>query len=494
MKNFLLVLKTCVVRWKHLTTQKKMPFRGLGAFFLLVFLNSCTSSSTPKKTLTKQEEQVLQKNTPAWVREKPISSLFYTGIGYSAKQVNDYQQVAKQKALEDLSSEIKVSVSATSLLYQMDSKTNSSNGVNSSFKESYEASTKVKSQTDFENFELVGTHEDETGGYWLYYRLSKEEYKSQQEKKRNDAQKIALNFYEKAQNDQKSGKIIPALDNYISAIMAIEKYWNEANEVQYQGKNMMLGTSVYSNIQDILDNIRLKTSQTTIIIQKNLPKIPFEVFYKTQKLPNLPIKALFTEGRGELARNYITDNQGNILLNLQKLRPHTKNHQILVEADLTNISPTNAQNAVFALFLSRLRVPNTNIILEKEKQIAYIISKEKNLNISLQNAPLSRFMKELLTKRGISITENPEKATFWLEIDTNTEANGINNDIYNTLLNLSVRGIEPSTKNEFFSHNKPNLKGFQIKNFTASGLDAHKRAEEYLEEEILPKILEEIGK
>ena len=166
----------------------------------------------------------------------------------------------------------------------------------------------------------------------------------------------------------------------------------------------------------------------------------------------------------------------------------------MVETDLTNISPTNAQNAVFALFLSRLRVPNTTIILEKEKQIAYIISKEKNLNISLENAPLSRFMKGLLTKKGISITENPEKATFWLEISTNTEANGISNDIYNTLLNLAVRGIEPSSKNEFFSYNKPNLKGFQIKNFTASGLDAHKRAEEYLEDEILPKILEEIGK
>ncbi len=484
MKNFLLVFKA--------------HFLGFVATFwtvlLLISLNSCTPSGTPKKQPINKDSLVLRKNSPAWVREKPISSIYYTGIGYSAKQVNDCQQVAKQKALEDLSSEIKVSVSATSLLYQMDSKTNTVNGVNSSFKESYEASTKVKSQTDFENFELVGTHEDETGGYWLYYRLSKAEYKNQQEKKRNDAQKIALNFYEKAQIDQQNDKIISALDNYISALMSIEKYWNEANEVQYQGKNMMLGTSIYNNIQDILDNIRLQTPQTTIIIQKNLPKIGFEIFYKTKKLENLPIKALFTEGRGELTRNYVSNAQGNITLDLQKLRSHVKNHQVLVETDLTNISPTNAQNAVFALFLSRLRIPNTTIILEKEKQIAYIISKEKNLNISLENTPLSRFMKELLTKRGISITENPEKATFWLEISTNTEANGISNDIYNTLLNLAVRGIEPSSKNEFFSYNKPNLKGFQIKNFTASGLDAHKRAEEYLEDEILPKILEEIGK
>ena len=437
MKNFLLIFKA--------------HFLGFVATFwtvlLLILLHSCMPSSKPKKQPINKDSLLLRKSSPAWVREKPISGIYYTGIGYSAKQINDYQQVAKQKALEDLSSEIKVSVSATSLLYQMDTKANTSSGVNSSFKESYEATTKVKSQTDFENFELVGTHEDETGGYWLYYRLSKAEYKSQQGKKRDDAQKIALDFYEKAQSDQQNDKIIPALDNYISALMAIQQYWNEANEVQYQGKNMMLGTSIYNNIQDILDNIRLQTPQTTIIIQKNLPKIAINVLYKNRILENLPVKALFTEGRGELTRNYVSNAQGNITFDLQKLRSHVKNHQILAETDLTNISPVNAQNAVFALFLSRLRVPNLTMILEKEKQVAYIISKEKNLNISLESAPLSLFMKELLTKRGINITENPEKATFWLEISTNTEANGISNDIYNTLLNLTVRGIEPSSKN-----------------------------------------------
>ena len=54
---------------------------------------------------------------PAWLKDQPYRSGYYTGIGHSLKDgSNNYIQVAKKSALDDLVSQIKVNVASTSVL------------------------------------------------------------------------------------------------------------------------------------------------------------------------------------------------------------------------------------------------------------------------------------------------------------------------------------------------------------------------------------------
>ena len=111
----------------------------------------------------------LQNTKPTWLSAKPDQSFYYIGIGHSTKTgTNNFVQEAKKSALEDLVSEIKVNVSGTSVLSQIDA--------NKEFQEKYEQIIKTTAADEIEEFEQVDSWQDDRN-YWVYYRLSKQRYK-----------------------------------------------------------------------------------------------------------------------------------------------------------------------------------------------------------------------------------------------------------------------------------------------------------------------------
>ncbi len=73
---------------------------------------------------------------------------YYIGIGHSAKDgINNYIQIAKSSALEDIISEIRVTVSSTSVLSQIDA--------NKEFQERYEQIIKTTASDELEEYEQV---------------------------------------------------------------------------------------------------------------------------------------------------------------------------------------------------------------------------------------------------------------------------------------------------------------------------------------------------
>ena len=126
----------------------------------IVFIISCQSS----KLITE-----LETGIPAWVKEYPVSDSHYIGIGIADRSTHpqDYIQVAQQNALQNLSSQIKVSISSQSVFLQMDREY--------SFEEDYKSNIEVKANEILEGYELVGTFTQQNE-YWVYYRLSKQLY------------------------------------------------------------------------------------------------------------------------------------------------------------------------------------------------------------------------------------------------------------------------------------------------------------------------------
>src|SRR5258708_18589169 len=108
------------------------------------------------------------------------------GIGHAIKDgQNNYIQEAKKSALEDLVSEIKVNISSTSVLNQLD------NG--KEFQEKYEQMIKTTATDDIEEFEQVDVWQD-IKNYWVYYRLSKQRYKEIKDQLKRNAVTLGLDF------------------------------------------------------------------------------------------------------------------------------------------------------------------------------------------------------------------------------------------------------------------------------------------------------------
>jgi hypothetical protein len=148
-------------------------------WLIMLVLFACGSSKPSTKNPPK----------PAWLSTKPYQDGYYTGIGHSTKDgSNNYIQAAKKSALDDLVSEIKVTVSSTSVLSQLD--------VNKEFSERYEQIIKTTAADEIEKFETVDAWEDENN-YWIYYRLSIARYRQIKEEQKRNATLLATDYFKK---------------------------------------------------------------------------------------------------------------------------------------------------------------------------------------------------------------------------------------------------------------------------------------------------------
>ncbi|MGB6035011.1 MAG: LPP20 family lipoprotein, partial [Cryomorphaceae bacterium] len=73
-------------------------------FLFVALLSSCSS----QKSVSTSESF---PPSPTWVQSRPITNSYYVGIGVAQKtQGTDFRSAAKENALSDLASEIKVNV------------------------------------------------------------------------------------------------------------------------------------------------------------------------------------------------------------------------------------------------------------------------------------------------------------------------------------------------------------------------------------------------
>ena len=78
-----------------------------------IFIISCQYS---------KKSTEIDDGIPSWVKEYPVSESHYIGIGIADRSAHpqDYIKVAQQNALQNLSSQIKISISSQSVFLQID--------------------------------------------------------------------------------------------------------------------------------------------------------------------------------------------------------------------------------------------------------------------------------------------------------------------------------------------------------------------------------------
>lgn len=453
-------------------------------YFLLAFVvlacSPQTAQSQRKKNKKKQQVEA-SKPKPDWVIAKPITSMYYVGIGYSSTRVPNYQQSAKSNAFEDLLSEIKVNISSTSVLYQMDKK--------SSFKDEYESTIKSTVRNEIEDFEIVDTYENaQEAGYWIYYRLSKSKYAEQKRKKVEGAVAVAKDFFQKAEQAEQEGQTGTAIDFYAKTTLALKDYWAENVQADLNGKSLMLSNESYTRIQQILDKVIISTPSANIQLKKQTtqtPSIPVQVTYKNQPQRSFPILASYIRNK----QDYTTTEKGELSILLDKISGVRNSFTVNINVDITKIISGNAEDKFYKFLLNSFRSPSQTVTINLAKPTLFIISDERNLGNPLRTTLLSNQLKAMLTSKGYTFVNSKEKAEVWLELESDTKQGAESNGIFFAFLSANVKAIDAKTEQEIFNESLPEVKGGQT-SFERAGNDAYQKASKNIDESFASKLAE----
>jgi hypothetical protein len=448
-------------------------------FFAILFLllAGCSQKTIPPGSVK-----------PDWLSAKPFPQGYYTGIGHSLKDgTGNYIQVAKKNALEDLVSEIKVTVSSTSVLSQLD--------VDKQFHERYEQIIQTEAADEIEEFQLVDAWEDEFN-YWVYYRLSKERYREIKEEQKRNAVLHATDYYQKGLDAGRNNERIQALGFYFQALRAMEKYLADAVWVTLDGRSILLTNEIFASIQGILDNIRVEVEPSEIILNRRMNQneqtVAARASFKDLGTPaaGLPLNAAFQKGNGVVFPKYKADSGGESKILLTRIGSSEPEQSVGIMVDMEELAGAD-DSGIFSLVTRSLHLPSATVVLHVKRPIVYLTSNERSFGYGNRYSQVSNKLKSLLAKSGFEFTDARESADLWFDVTTNTEQATVAGSIFVTYLNGVIRVTSVKEGNEIYAMTLDRIKGYGL-DYDRSSIDAYNNTAETLGDERLKDLINTI--
>jgi hypothetical protein len=444
---------------------------------LLVFLAGCSKKIQPAESLK-----------PAWLSAKPFPSGYYTGIGHSIKDgSSNYIQIAKKSALEDLVSEIKVTVSSTSVLSQID--------LDKQFHERYEQIIQTEAADEIEEFELVDAWEDQNN-YWVYYRLSKSRYREIKEEQKRNAVLLATDFYRKGLDANERGDRIQAMSFYFQAFRSVEKYLAEPIRVTIKDRAVLITNEIYASIQSLLDKVKLSVDPSQIELNRRMNQneqtVIAKAFYKDLNAAaiDFPLVAAFEKGEGIVFPQYKTNNLGEAKILLTKIGSRELEQTVGVKGDIEMLSGSGG-SAIFDFIAKSLKVPYAQVLLKVQRPVVYIMTDEKSFDLRNAYSQISNKLKNFLATSGFEFTLDKNTADLWVDGKTITERGSISGSIYITYLTGVIRVSSARDGNEIYSTTLDRIKGYGL-DYDRSSIDAYNKTVETLEKNNMNELLDTV--
>lgn len=361
-------------------------------FFLLLFCSTLYCEGADKKD---------------WVKNRPIDKLTYIGIGFCSKSDPLYLQKAKQHALSDLVSEIKVEIQTHSLLQTLEK--------DSEFSSYLSQNIQISTQEALEQFELTDTWEN-NNEYWVYYRLSKLDYEDIMARRKAKAARDGYTFWVKGNEALNNGNLFSSIDMYTKGLDAIQPCANEELKYEHLGNNINVAVELYNSINQIFNNISISANPK--IIQKTSFKVSNDVisFLVTKNnipLKNIKLKVSFVKGSGLLSGNHITNNSGIAETSIQNITSNASIQEVVATIDPMQFSIyTENPYCKNTLNIFRKASPHSFVTIEIEKTMnkAYISYSGRN------NETLSKSIRSLLTNNYFDIVETKDEANILIII------------------------------------------------------------------------------
>ena len=422
---------------------------------------------------------------PSWLKTTPYQDGYYTGIGQSTKDGNNnYIQAAKKSALDDLVSQIKVNVSSTSVLNQLE--------VDKKLTEQYEQIIKTTAADEIEEFEMVDAWEDGRN-YWVYYRLSVSRYRQIKEEQKRDATLLASDYFKKAKQADQNGERLQAIRFYFQAFRSIEKYLGEPVRVTIDDKDVLLTNEIYASIQATLDKINIHVDPSEITLNRRVNQHAQTVVAKAifkdikQAAVGLSLLAGFEKGAGDIYPTYKTNENGEAKILMNKISSKDLEQTVGVKVDIDALSGVS-QSPIYALIAKTLNVPHAQVILKVQRPMVFLTADERSFGYTKSNNQISNKLKNLLANNGFEFTDNKNQADLWFDVRSDAEKGSITGSIYVTYLTSVIKVTTVRETKEIYATTLDRIKGYGL-DYDKSSVDSYNKALEALEKEKINELI-----
>jgi len=428
--------------------------------------------------------------TPDWVKERPIDSEYYIGIGFAQKikENNDHIEIAKTNALKNLSSEITVSITGQAI----------SNIVEKAgmVEDEFRSQIRSTTQAELDGYELIDTWQDKNE-YWVYYQLSKELYKQLKQEKIDKAISLALDLFSEAKINEEKKNIEKALLYYLQSLNPIEKYIGESLETTFRGSTIYLNNEIYFSIQNLLSSIDLKPQNPTLEAKKNKPIKQFleiTAIYNDKDgsqtpISNLPLYFSFLSGSGDLLQDVRTDENGIGKSKVSRVISSEKMQIIQTQLDISRFINQDSTSFIYQNILISFPVPTTKIILNVSGLTFYIESKETNLGEILTVLHIEPELKKQLAEKGFTFAEDKSSADIYITINAHSREGSEMFGMHTSFVDLSFSAIDMLSEEEIYKNSINNISG-QGLSFEKAGLKAFQNTAKTSCDEMIPELLE----
>ncbi|MFT3740910.1 MAG: LPP20 family lipoprotein [Breznakibacter sp.] len=421
---------------------------------------------------------------PKWVKQRPNDPAYYIGIGMAAKTGGEYSYVtqARNSALKELGSEIKVSVSANSILHQFES--------NYAIKEEFESKVQTSVSQTLEGYEVT-TWEDKKE-YWVMMRLSKDKYQMNRRLALDKARKTAAMYLESGKKSANEKDFNQALVYYIKAVESISPHVEEDLTYKTFDGDINLGVSVFQNIQQLLANINLVSVQNVYTIKfSQALQLPIVVEARNKRLdngqypiPNLPVSFAFTRGDGVLHAEATTNLDGQATSSVVRLISKRRVQEVTATVDIRRLmTESQRQDAVMSAFFPSESMPRVSVPIEVVKSKAYFEYTENVFGQLSSTALFSNRVKTMLGDNYFTFVANKTDADVYIrlvsEFVAGDEKVGAGYSVFLVYGNFRITVFNNQNNDEVFSDGLSNIRGMMpgdyekaLKNCREKCLDA----------------------
>ena len=345
---------------------------------------------------------------PDWVKQRPVSSMHYIGIGCVSKSEKDYMQKAKQQALNDLISEIKVNVASTSLLHTLEE--------NDRVWSEYEESIRVEARESVENFKMRGSWQSDTE-YWVYYELNKFDYEEMVERRREKAVREGFDYWWQGESSRNRGDLTIALACYLKGLEAIRPALNEDLICSVEGKDMDVGHELYNSLLNLFRGITIRTTPGTVEGRAfQGVDAPVSVYVEREGVPlrNVALSCQFVSGDGVLSKELVTDESGNADLYIRNITSKEPGQEIAIvlNESLFASLEKSVYKGMLKSVLEIMPQGRVNVSVKNMSVKAFLEVKDGADQV------LKRVVSSLLTNSYFDLVESPSQADVLVLVKT----------------------------------------------------------------------------
>lgn len=434
------------------------------------------------------------KRKPYWVKQRPNDPAYYIGISMMPKDGStvEYKQAARNNALKQLSSEIKVTVSSNSVLNKIET--------NYQFVENYESKVETSVLETLEGYE-VSTWENKKE-YWVMVKLSKERYARIQQMKLDKAKMLASAFLSDAKKAIAINDAFSALNYLAKATTSLKDHLESDLTYKTVDGTYNVGTEVFSTIQDVFRRIELLPVQSTYSIQfskQHTVPIGVNAFFLSdmgEKVPltGFPLSFEFTKGEGVLASQAKTNLDGYAGVSITRLISKRKTQEITSTFDFSSVMDNEDEEVknLLEIFFPAKQMPSTFIAIEVQKSKAYLITEENVFGELDDHGAFSNMIKTQLNNNFFTFTTNMDDSDFVVKVNSKFVAGdsrkGDGYEVFLVFAEFSMSIYDTKTQTEIFADQLSGIRGMRPGNFEYALKDSRLKLLEQFEKKIEPRL------